>query len=37
MIMFFVYQILLTLLIIISPIITLVRIFKNKEDKIRFK
>ena len=37
MIMFFVYQILLTLLIIISPIIILFRIIKNKEDKIRFK
>ena len=37
MIMFFVYQILLTLLLIISPVIILVRIFKNKEDKIRFK
>ena len=35
--MFFIYQILLTSLIIISPIIILIRIFKNKEDKIRFK
>ncbi len=35
--MFFIYQLLLTLLIIISPIIILIRIFKNKEDKIRFK
>ncbi len=35
--MFFIYQILLSLLIIISPLIVIIRIFKNKEDKIRFK
>ncbi len=35
--MFFVYQILLSILIIISPLIVIIRIFKNKEDKIRFK
>ena len=34
--MFFLYQIVLTLIILISPIIILIRIFKNKEDKVRF-
>ncbi len=35
--MFFFYQIIVTLLLIISPIILILRIYKNKEDKIRFK
>ena len=35
--MFFIYNILINILILISPIIVLVRIIKNKEDKIRFK
>ena len=35
--MFFLYQIILTLIIIISPIIILIRIFKNKEHRIRYK
>ena len=35
--MFFIYQILLTLIILFSPIIIFFRILKNKEDKIRFK
>ena len=34
--MFFLYQIILTLIILISPIIILIRIIKNKEDKNRF-
>ena len=34
--MFFLYQIILSLLIIISPLIILTRIIKNKEDKKRF-
>ena len=34
--MFFVYQIILTLIILISPIIIIIRIIKNKEDKNRF-
>ena len=34
--MLFLYQIILTLLLILSPIIILIRIFKNKEDKKRF-
>ena len=34
--MFFIYQIILTILIITSPIIIIYRIFKNKEDKKRF-
>ena len=34
--MFFIYQLLLTFLIIISPLIIVIRIFKNKEDKTRF-
>tara|TARA_A100001388_G_scaffold274931_1_gene259466 strand:+ start:1777 stop:3027 length:1251 start_codon:yes stop_codon:yes gene_type:complete len=34
--MFFIYQVIVTLLIFISPIIIIFRIFKNKEDKIRF-
>ncbi len=35
--MFFLYQIIISLIIIISPIIIIVRILKNKEDKNRFK
>ncbi len=34
---FFIYQILLTIIICFSPIIVIVRVFKNKEDKFRFK
>ena len=35
--MFFLYQIILSLLILISPILIIFRIYKGKEDKIRFK
>ena len=35
--MFFIYQFLLSIIIIISPLIVILRILKNKEDKIRFK
>jgi 3-deoxy-D-manno-octulosonic-acid transferase len=35
--MFFLYQTILTLIIIISPIIILIRIFKNKEHRSRYK
>ena len=35
--MFFIYNIAINLIILISPFIILVRLFKNKEDKIRFK
>ena len=35
--MFFLYQIIISLIIIISPIIIIVRILKNKEDKNRLK
>jgi 3-deoxy-D-manno-octulosonic-acid transferase len=35
--MFFLYQAILTLIIIISPIIILIRLFKNKEHGIRYK
>jgi len=34
--MFFLYQIILSLLILISPILIIFRIYKEKEDKIRF-
>lgn len=34
--MFFFYQIILTLIILVSPIIILIRILKKKEDKVRF-
>jgi len=34
--MFLIYQILLTILILISPLIIILRIFKKKEDKKRF-
>ena len=35
--MFFLYQIILSLIILISPLLIIFRIYKNKEDKIRFK
>ena len=35
--MFFIYNILINILILISPIIILIRVINNKEDKIRFK
>ena len=35
--MYFFYQTIVTLLLIISPFIISYRIFKNKEDKKRFK
>ena len=35
--MFFIYNILLLILLLISPIILIVRIFLGKEDKVRFK
>ena len=35
--MFVIYQLLLTLIILFSPIIILFRIFKGKEDILRFK
>ena len=35
--MFFIYRILINLIILISPLIILIRIINNKEDKIRFK
>ena len=35
--MFFLYQTILTLIIIISPFIILFRILKNKEHRIRYK
>ena len=35
--MFFLYQIILSLIILTSPIIIIYRIYKNKEHKIRFK
>ena len=35
--MYFIYQTAVTLLIIISPIIISYRIYKNKEDRKRFK
>ena len=34
---FFIYQILLSIILCFSPIIVIIRIIKNKEDKIRFK
>ena len=34
--MFFLYQIILSLILLISPIIIIIRILKNKEDKKRF-
>ena len=35
--MFFLYQIIITTIVIISPIIILIRILKKKEHKFRFK
>ena len=35
--MFFFYQIILTIILLISPLIVLYRIAKKKEDKVRFK
>ena len=35
--MFFLYQIILSLIILIFPLLIIFRIYKNKEDKIRFK
>ena len=35
--MFLIYQLLITLIILFSPIIILVRIFRGKEDILRFK
>ena len=35
--MFFVYNILFTLVLLISPIVIIIRIFLGKEDKKRFK
>ena len=35
--MFIIYQLIVSLLVIFSPIIILIRVFKNKEDKKRFK
>ena len=34
---FFIYQFLLSITLILSPIVIVIRIFKNKEDKFRFK
>ena len=34
---FFIYQFLLSIILCFSPIIIIIRIFKNKEDKFRFK
>ena len=34
--MFFLYQVCISIIILFSPIIVLFRVFKNKEDKIRF-
>ena len=35
--MFFLYQIILTVILLFSPIILIFRLIKKKEDKIRFK
>ena len=35
--MFFLYQIILSFILLISPILIIFRIYKNKEDKLRFK
>ena len=35
--MFFIYRILINLIILFSPLIILMRVIKNKEDKFRFK
>ena len=35
--MFFIYQIFISLVVLLSPIIILIRLFKGKEHKFRFK
>ena len=35
--MFFLYQFIVSLIFLISPIIIILRIYKNKEDKVRFR
>ena len=35
--MFFIYRTLINLIILISPLIIIIRLIKNKEDKNRFK
>ena len=35
--MFFIYQTFVTFLLLFAPIVIIFRIFKNKEDKTRFK
>ena len=35
--MLLIYRLIINLIIIISPVIILFRLFKNKEDKFRFK
>ena len=34
--MFFIYQLIITLILLISPLIIIIRVLKNKEDKYRF-
>ena len=34
--MFFIYQLIITIILLISPLIIIIRVFKNKEDKYRF-
>ena len=34
--MFFLYQIIISIILLISPLIIIIRIFKNKEDKFRY-
>ena len=34
--MYFLYQIVLSIILLISPLIMILRLFKKKEDKIRF-
>ena len=34
--MFFLYQVILTLILLISPLVIIYRLYKNKEDKKRF-
>ena len=35
--MFFIYQIIISIILLFSPLIIFLRILKNKEDKVRFK
>ena len=35
--MLFIYQIILSSVILVSPIIVIIRIIRNKEDKLRFR